>query len=93
MVFDSCNSLLQPFRGWAKTDVFECLFNAIIDGANLEYTVINNRRLGSPSRDPAQKGGSVSDPQALAQLDERGPAAMIQPKSNRTQKPDYDINA
>lgn len=46
-----------------------------------------------PRRDLAQKGGSVSGHRALKQLDERGAATVIQPKSHRKQKRDYGIDA
>ncbi len=57
--FGNWNSQFRRFRRWAKTGVFESLFNAMRDDPDLEYALIDGTIVSVHQKAAGAKGGLV----------------------------------
>ena len=56
--FGNWNSQFRRFRRWAKTGVFESLFNAMRDDPDLEYALIDGTIVSVHQKATGAKGGN-----------------------------------
>ena len=56
-IFGNWNSQFRRFRRWAKTGVFESLFNAMSDDPDLEYALIDGTIVSVHQKATGAKGG------------------------------------
>lgn len=56
-MFGNWNSVFQRFRRWAKSGVFESLFNALSDEPDFEYALIDGTIVSVHQKASGAKGG------------------------------------
>ena len=72
--FGNWNSQFRRFRRWAKSGVFERLFNAMSDDPDLEYALRGGAQAHAIGR---SRAGLTTARQSKRSFDERGPRSWL----------------